>query len=65
MILSAKIVIFNNRKDSKYHHIRDIKRVLFKQLRIEEYHATLNLEEHKFMRVWEPVYEKLQNMYNR
>ena len=64
VILSAKIVIFNNRKDCKFHHIRDFKRVLFKQLCIEEYHAMLNLEEHKFMQIWEPVYDELQSIYN-
>ena len=64
VILSAKLVIFNNRKDCKFHHIRDVKRVLFKQLCIEEYHAMLNLEEDKFMQKWEPVYDELHNMYN-
>ena len=64
VILSAKIVIFNNRKECKFHHIRDVKRVLFKQLCIEEYHAMLNLDEHKFMQIWEPVYDEIQSMYN-
>ena len=64
VILSTKIVIFDNSKNIKYHHIKDVKRTLFKQLRIEEYHAMLNLEEQKFMKVWEPVYEELCNMYN-
>ena len=62
MILSAKIAIFNNRKNRKYHHIKDVKSVLFKQLHIEEYHATLNLEEHNFMNVWEPVYDDLYDI---
>ena len=36
IILNAKILIFNNRKNGKKHNILDLKRKMFRQLQIED-----------------------------
>ena len=65
IILSIiKVVIFNNRKNGKQHHINDVKRALFRQLCREEYQATLSLQENEF-NVWEPVYKELYDKYSK
>ena len=63
-ILSAKTVIFNNRKNGRKHHINDVKRMLFKQLCIDEYQATLSSNLEKLSEVWGPIYDKLYNTYS-
>ena len=45
IIISAKVTIFNNSKNGKKHHIEDVKRLLFRQLKVEEYHASLYQKE--------------------
>ena len=52
-ILCAKIIIYNNRKTGKIHHVDDVKRSLFYQLRIAEYHAVLNQHEKEFCKISE------------
>ena len=65
IILSIiKVVIFNNRKNGKQHHINDVKRALFRQLCRVEYQATLSLQENEF-NVWEPVYKELYDKYSK
>ena len=59
IILCTKITIFNNRKNGKKHHIEDVKRLLFKQLRVEEYQANLYQKQLNFTAIWGPVYEEL------
>ena len=63
IILSAKVTIFNNRKNGKKHHIEDVKRLLFRQLKVEEYHASLHHKEIQFTEVWGPIYDELYNKY--
>ena len=58
IILSVKVVIFNNRTNGKQHHINDVKRALFRHLRTEEYQATLSVQENGFNKIWEPVYKE-------
>ena len=38
-LISTKIVIYNNRKTGKRHHVNDVKRSLYNQLCLEEYQA--------------------------
>ena len=64
IILNAKVVIFNNRKIGKEHHINDVKRAVFKQLKIEEYQASIDLKIEEFNYIWEPIYEELCNRYS-
>ena len=64
IIISAKTVIFNNRKNGRKHHINDVKRMLFKQLCIEEYQATLSSNLEKLSEVWGPIYDELYNTYS-
>ena len=64
IILSTKTVIFNNRKKGKLHQINDLKRALFRQLRIEEYQATLSANDTQFVEIWGQVYTELYNMYS-
>ena len=58
------MVIFNNRKKGKIHQINDVKRALFRQLRIEEYKATLSANDTQFVEIWGPVYLELHSMYS-
>ena len=62
-ILCAKIVIYNNRKTGKIHHINEVKRSLFYHLRIVEYHAVLNQREKDFYKIWGRVYNDLKDIY--
>ena len=64
IILCTKTVIFNNRKKGKLHQINDVKRALFRQLRIEEYKATLSTNDTQFVETWDPVYSELYSMYS-
>ena len=64
IILSAKVVIFNTIKNGKQHHINDVTISLFRQLRTEEYQATLFLHENEFNKIWEPVYKELYESYS-
>ena len=63
IILCAKVTIFNNRKTGKKHHIEDVKRALFRQLKVEEYQADLSQKQTQFIEVWGPVYNKLYNKF--
>ena len=56
--MCTKVTVFNNRKSGKKHHLKDIKRALFNQLKIEEYHAIVNQKEY-FQREWNKIYNEL------
>ena len=62
-ILCAKIVIYNNRKTGKIHHINEVKRSLYYHLRCVEYHAVLNQREKDFYKIWGRVYNDLKDIY--
>ena len=64
IITCAKMVIFNNRKNGKNHKIDDVKKALYKQLRIEEYQSSLIVEEEAFLKIWQPVYDELYTNYS-
>ena len=63
IIICTKVVVFNNRKNGKIHHIEDVKRLLFRQLKIEEYQADLNQNHLQFTEVWDPVYVELYSKF--
>ena len=56
-------MMFNNRKNGKNHHIKDVKRSLFRQLKKEEYQANLSQKQIQFTEVWGPVYDELYNKF--
>ena len=64
IITCAKMVIFNNRKNGENHNIGDVKKALYKQLRIEEYQSSLIVEEETFLKIWQPVYDELCTNYS-
>ena len=64
IILCTKTVFFNNRKKGKLHQINDVKRALFRQLRIEEYKASISTNDTQFVETWGPVYIELHSMYS-
>ena len=62
VIMCTKLVIYNNRKVGKKHHINEVKRMVYSQLSLEEYHAKLMLKETTFQEIWGRVYNELTNM---
>ena len=63
VIMCTKLVIYNNRKTGKKHHINEVKRMVYSQLNLEEYHAKLMLKETEFQEIWGRVYNELANMF--
>ena len=70
IITATKAEIYNNRKTSKKHVINDIKRILFHQLRLEEYEASLIQKERsdciysKSMMIVMNIMNKLEKIQN-
>ena len=63
VIISTKLVIYNNRKKGKRHHINEVKKLLYNQLNLEEYQARMDLDEGKFLRKWERLYNDLTDLF--
>ena len=64
IITATKAIIYNNRKTGKKHKLNDIKRLLFHQLRTEEYEATLSQNEEFFFDTWGNIYIELITLYS-
>ena len=64
IITATKAEIYNNRKTSKKHVINDIKRILFHQLRLEEYEASLIQKEDNFFEIGGKIYGELTTLFS-
>ena len=63
VILNTKLIIYNNNKDGKPHHIKAMKSLLYNQFCIEQYEAKMTQTEEKFNRIWERGGLELQELF--
>ena len=62
-ILFTKIAIFNNRKTGRNHSLKEVKRLLYKQMCTEEYQAEINHTEYIFWAIWGEVFVDLTVLF--
>ena len=60
----TKLVIYNDRKEGKGHHIKMVKRLLYNELRTREYEAKINQTEPEFWMTWWEVYDELNALFS-
>ena len=63
VILNTKLIIYNNRKEEKSHHIKAMKRLLYNQFCIEQYEAKMTNTEKELTLTWLRVGEELQELF--
>ena len=63
VILATKIIIYKCRIADKVHNITMVKRLIFNELRVEEYDACLNDTILNFAQVWGKIYVNLKNLF--
>ena len=63
IILFTKVTIFNNRKDGKNTSLITIKKLLYNELRMEEYEANLNQNEQHFCATWNILFDELSALF--